>query len=778
MRTTRKFVKVFLASPGDLKDERIEAHDVVEELNRLHGESLGYHIELVGWEDVISQSQRPQAAINRDLDQCELFIGMLWERWGTPPDNSGNYELGFEEEFERSATNYARVRKPEICLLFKDVESSRLRDPGEQLKKVMAFRERLIAEKKILFETFADTRTLGQKVRAIITKYLYGLIEDESAERTRKSQETLPSETDRSSEEDQTLTAAPDRVFSNEGAEFIQSLLVKSAHATLSSLEAARFRLLGTMVGTYGNDLSFLGAHDANLLFAHHESLVLGEVEILGLVSAGLSNFAMHNTPLWHWIKAADRFSPDSLFHYTIVGPDDRRIGAIKAMTFLRMQFPIGGSVVGHGIVELWLNQDNPKVLVAALEYLGACGLPEHLPSVRKEFDRSNYNTKELALRVLLQITAKEKRQDAISLLLELQPESVDLEIVDSLFENDALVDSEVVRMAINHRNSSVRAASARILESRNEIDVSLAEKLLKDPHSTVRHVAMVALHKAGRKFSQGEAWSLLVKSRGGVFAIGANKDFAGERELEQFLDMYYATISLPDLENEIKKISVYNLKPWIMYHARQYARLGQELRLAIEDNFKNLFEELQSKSKNGNVESQVQSAVDEFLRKKFTRFGLTVICRRGIEGDLAFVRRVLNSGAVAFDESEVEYLRIHGKWADIPLLIQLSTRANSTLNLLMMTGGVSHYRQVASAMVSISRNRIPELLKSEMSSWLLAHVIAHVSDAAFAKLPQSSIVAVLYKRVRECAEVRRFQVYCFAFKIGTIQTSQELPVV
>jgi hypothetical protein len=46
MPDTRKIVKVFLASPGDLSDERKTAKNVVDEFNSLHAEEYGFQVEL------------------------------------------------------------------------------------------------------------------------------------------------------------------------------------------------------------------------------------------------------------------------------------------------------------------------------------------------------------------------------------------------------------------------------------------------------------------------------------------------------------------------------------------------------------------------------------------------------------------------------------------------------------------------------------------------------------------------------------------------------------
>jgi len=83
MAGTRKFVKVFLGSPGDLADERRAAKVNVDDFNNELAETFGCQVELVGWEDTLPELGRSQEIINRDLDGCDLFVGMLWKRWGT-----------------------------------------------------------------------------------------------------------------------------------------------------------------------------------------------------------------------------------------------------------------------------------------------------------------------------------------------------------------------------------------------------------------------------------------------------------------------------------------------------------------------------------------------------------------------------------------------------------------------------------------------------------------------------------------------------------------------
>ena len=45
-------------------------------------------------------------------------------------------------------------------MFFKNVPDDLMADPGDDLKRVIAFREKIVAEKKILFQSFSTLREL------------------------------------------------------------------------------------------------------------------------------------------------------------------------------------------------------------------------------------------------------------------------------------------------------------------------------------------------------------------------------------------------------------------------------------------------------------------------------------------------------------------------------------------------------------------------------------------------------------------------------------------
>ena len=175
MPTYRNIVRVFLGSPGDLKDERRVIRDVVIEFNSTWADPLGYQIELTGWEDTIAGYGRPQHIINQDVDRCDLFVGMIWRRWGTPPSKEGDYSSGFQEEYSRSLERREKTGTPEISLFIKNIPESQFQDPGPDLSSVLNFRQSIVEEKRILFQMFDSVRDIERLVTRCLANFVINL---------------------------------------------------------------------------------------------------------------------------------------------------------------------------------------------------------------------------------------------------------------------------------------------------------------------------------------------------------------------------------------------------------------------------------------------------------------------------------------------------------------------------------------------------------------------------------------------------------------------------
>lgn len=135
-----KKIRIFVASPGDVHEEREHLKAVVDELNTTIAPFKRLSLELVKWESHATPSMgRPQGVINTQLGQYDIFVGIMWKRFGTP---TGKAESGTEEEFQLAYKQWENTKSIRILFYFcQDPFMPRKVDEIAQLQKVLEFRE-------------------------------------------------------------------------------------------------------------------------------------------------------------------------------------------------------------------------------------------------------------------------------------------------------------------------------------------------------------------------------------------------------------------------------------------------------------------------------------------------------------------------------------------------------------------------------------------------------------------------------------------------------------
>lgn len=754
MTDSRKVLKVFLASPGDLAEERRATKTVVDEFNAQYADVFGYQVELVGWEDTVSRFGRPQEIINRELERCELFIGLMWKKWGTPPDDTGTYSSGFEEEFETSVSRRQREGRPEISLLFKVVDPEFLRDPGDDLKKVLAFKEKLIAEKRILFENFSDIREFEKKIQRCISEYVVGLWSRDAEELSIQNQAPKNSgEKQQAAEKDSVASETP---LSIEGARFLRDFISKTERAPekepITALEIARFRLLANIVGKQGNDERSLGVHDANILFAEGGSLAFGHRELSGLLTSGLEHYSHENAPLWRWVKAVGGFSHKILPIYSIFRASaEKKVGALTAMRLICEPLPTDEN--RRLYLDSWFDEKRENsVKIAALNYLGDCGIAADIPALSQELEKSNYQTASAAADAIIRINLRDSREKAILSLYELQPTSISPKVLAALFDNEAALSTETLINGVSHRNSDVRRIVVELLCKRRALPVEMAEQLLTDSDAKVRYGVLKSLVENGRKFSDKEVKEILVKqvqNKGQGLLSAVASDSAGETCLSYFQLQRLRSLSDKELEAAEAESSIFNQDPYFILAERHFKYRGEKLRKDVDDQFKEVFSRaLLKMAKQFGEQTDLINEIrpfEDYIRKNFTRKGLDVICLKSELCDLGRVRLALKSGFVDYSSADVEYLRRFGEWEDIPLIIESVNRPYSGHhNSLLSTSDEPKYRVAARAICALGRSRLSEVLAMPAPSALLSQLIVTIPDKVFGNLSEKSINLLL----------------------------------
>ena len=164
----KKHISVFLASPGDVSNERQTFRDVIDVLNSGFAEGADVILEPLGWEDSLATTgRRCQSVINENIDRCDIFIILLHMRWGQEVEKDNPYSSYTEEEFHRAYSRLKSDNPPEIYVFFKDIDDKYIQHPDDQLQNVIKFKKQLISMNNVLFRQINETSFLGE-----ITKHL------------------------------------------------------------------------------------------------------------------------------------------------------------------------------------------------------------------------------------------------------------------------------------------------------------------------------------------------------------------------------------------------------------------------------------------------------------------------------------------------------------------------------------------------------------------------------------------------------------------------------
>ena len=667
MSSTRKILRTFLASPGDLQEERKAVRDVVDAFNVSLADEFGYQIELLGWEDTVARFGRPQHLINQDVvDRCDLFIGLIWKKWGMPPDNDGRFSSGFQEEFERSIARREDSGSPEIALFFKKIPDELIEDPGEDLKKVLKFRETIEAEKKILFQEFSTPQEMGTLVwRNVIEYVIHAKTEDadsEPSEVRTKPAEPEP-ERDKGEEKspDTSLVPAEDFVFLES---FVDRIGRKDAMADLSASDVARFRLMANSISKPGNQEMALGVHDINILFsARTGGVELSKRETTCLARLGFQHLSNENVPLWCWYSGLPHSRLDIAFvsSFFAGANDDEKVGAFSVLGALERELPKDNKHIKRKrVLDTWFSEkSSARVRSAALEYLMKMGTAEDYAVAKKEYDRSDLGTSRKALECMVGILLRTGQgNSAQQLVLESHFDSMDADILQAVLDGFENVETEKLLLGLEHLNAQVRLRALKELLGRNSLDEEMAERLSGDSDASVRNEAIAALLKLGRSFTEAEVKKILIAE--------GDSDRKGEEFFERYQLDLLKQIPERELTKEVESSLMFDNTAYFARVERYFTKYVKELRRDIDDTFKAYFEErirrVDTVLGNNSFGELYSRDVEDFQRKRFTRQGLDILCRAGKRGDLQRIRDNLQGGYTGASKADAKYLGKYGE--------------------------------------------------------------------------------------------------------------------
>ncbi len=161
--------QVFVASPGDVADERERAQEVVAEVNT----NVARHEQVVLEAVLYETHARPgvgedaQDVINRQMQPEDIFVSIIWKRLGTPTRRALS---GTVEEIEAALAKNGGGTLREVLAYFKTepfpistVEES------DAYTEVLRFKEQL-AERGVLYWEFATTAEFADQLRSHLSQ--------------------------------------------------------------------------------------------------------------------------------------------------------------------------------------------------------------------------------------------------------------------------------------------------------------------------------------------------------------------------------------------------------------------------------------------------------------------------------------------------------------------------------------------------------------------------------------------------------------------------------
>jgi HEAT repeat protein len=688
MQNTRRVLNVFLASPGDVVEEREIAAEVVDRLNKSIGPKFAWHIDLHRWEDTKPAYGRPQSIINPAVDACDLFIGLLWERWGQP---TGTYSSGFQEEFERATSRRESSGRPEIWLVFKKPRSDKLEDRGPELTRVLEFREAQKKLRRVLFREVHDCEEWKTNLHDWLFDHVWNLCESGTGAAQRPPAEPpAAAQTSETSTSDGVLLAgrsAPEvagqlaelsgkvsRVVSSANLEFL-----RSDADVLGEFEIVRLYLLSAtwMASRYTSD--FLGTHESNLFYKHRGQLkatLNEEYQMLRTVLQDSSDVI----PGWFWFREAFSDGPvDVLLIATRDSNASLRARTLKLLASAQIQIS----------KELWpslpLSDESEAVSAEALRYLGLMGDESVLPLIEKVAQGNDHSlissaAMEARLRILTRVDAGRTFSELMSSEQYVPGElaRVFADVADALGTQDLIKGAEAP-------GDEIKTFSVKELARRGELPLKLAERLRDDASIDVKQIALqVIVNKGG----EGE----LQKLREAVKPDPLYR-LLGHREVDLNLIAfdYYRTLPPEKLLMAVDWLSVDGPTAYKVLALDHFDILSGLIRNDLNTGFerirKKFFDDRESEIGAEAVQQMSQRLqldnLDDFIRSGYIEAALSGLANHGEQSDIQFGRKHLGDDDRAIRLEAARIVSRFGDERDVQLLLDASDNAWGELEAL-----------------------------------------------------------------------------------------------
>lgn len=642
----RNVLSIFIGSPGDLQEERKIAHSVVNRINKSIGRNLRIHIDLRGWEDTLpGYASRPQEIINRELKDCDIFVGLLWQRWGTPPGGDDGYTSGFEEEYHLALKQKENDQLLEIFLFFKKMSESLSQDPGEQATKVINFKKSVEKDRKVFFDSFNETAEWKDLFYDVIANYI-----------TKNFNINVSSST----EGEQTKTNFKDETDKNlidtsDSLEIIKEGLLSENYYLPDDLQIAKATLYVTSL-LYQHVLTdqLLNSKVIHFLYSNREKIVLKLPE-LQLVLRTLLEDENDSKAGWFWINP--KIKIDKVMIYFAENDLINQV-RLQALRFLQIESIEDFKSISYKIME----ESNSDIASQVAKLFTELADNEDVEFLKGIAENKDDELAKYAWTGVIKGLINENPNAAIKWIIEspLHKRGNFGNHVEELVKN---ADLSHAKELLTIDENSVRIITLNNL--RDKLTLEELKDLSEDENLGISSIAYMELIKRGHNVSEDQLDTQFKKrNEKGSYnlysILGNSLNYPLSRyDYDNLLFELYKTKDVNELESNVTWDSVKSPVRYAAIIDQNYEKFEEVLKNNIKSGFKHIRNNTIEayRNKYGELGNSLIEKIDEndsFIKGRFYKYAFQVLSKNARKNDLDIIRDFLKNPHFSYYKDDI----------------------------------------------------------------------------------------------------------------------------
>jgi len=671
----RNILTVFLASPGDLKEERDIVRKSVERVNKILSRKVGWQIDLLGWEDTLPGYSRPQTLINIYADSYDLFIGVLWRRWG---QNTGKYSSGFEEEFIRACDRHKKTGKPEIWLFFKKIDEKSVEDPGPQLAKVLKFKEEQIGLKELNYKEFSDSVSWEKLIFDEMLTYVLSLSVSEPQTEIQEQSVLLDTskggKDTKEAEIDVEKVAYPSALINL--FDQVNLKLKGEKRVSFNFWDRTRLFLQSSAWFSEIHLGEIFGIHELNLIYTQRNNWEISESERLFIAHSFIGYFS-NNRPGWFWLRDMNEEEVNNLLKWLLVNDLNVfvRRGAINLLGDTHYKADLD-------ILKKGLKDTDEYVIIEAISLIKNTKNIKYINLLEPFTNHKDSLIRDKAIEAKIELLYLKSPNEGFSYLIKTETK-IPL-LLNSKIENlDLGVDDKLIIEAVKSSEVAIRRFCAKYLRKAKLLSKDICKELFKDPDMLVKKEGVLGLIDLGEKIDMDFIRKIFPapKELNSTPEQTAWILSRAEVKSDDFIPILFEKRTPEDLLSQIDFYEINGVEAYKILAKKHFRFLKERIRLDLDSEF----ETLKSESENkwieifGDVGKTISKSLNKpelinFYRGRYILAALAGLSIHGKKEDVKYAREYLSNKKYEGDKFEALKIILHfGDKLDIEMLNKIA---------------------------------------------------------------------------------------------------------